>query len=86
MGPGLADDILQGAAAATSSGPRRCGGSASGSSSCTTAARTTSWRPSGPPSAGNATFGPSEANAVIDQFNRLDEREKQDLLNFLRSL
>jgi CxxC motif-containing protein (DUF1111 family) len=35
---------------------------------------------------GNSRFGPSEANAVIDRFNRLDEREKQDLLNFLRSL
>ena len=37
-------------------------------------------------SAGNATFGPSEANAVIDNFNRLNEGKKQDLLNFLRSL
>ena len=37
-------------------------------------------------SAGNAQFGPSEANAVIRNFNELDEREKQDILNFLRSL
>ena len=37
-------------------------------------------------SAGNATFGPSEANAVIDNFNKLPEGKKQDLLNFLRSL
>jgi CxxC motif-containing protein (DUF1111 family) len=37
-------------------------------------------------SIGNARFGPSEANQVIDKFNRLDEHEKQDLLNFLRSL
>jgi Di-haem oxidoreductase, putative peroxidase len=35
---------------------------------------------------GNSKFGPSEANAVIDKFNRLDDRERQDLLNFLRSL
>jgi CxxC motif-containing protein (DUF1111 family) len=35
---------------------------------------------------GNARVGPSEANAVIERFNRLDERERQDLLNFLRSL
>jgi Di-haem oxidoreductase, putative peroxidase/Animal haem peroxidase len=28
----------------------------------------------------------SEANKVIDNFDRLDEREKQDVLNFLRSL
>ena len=37
-------------------------------------------------SAGNAQFGPSEANAVIRNFNELDERQKQDILNFLRSL
>src|SRR5438876_1795666 len=37
-------------------------------------------------SAGNSTFGPSEANAVIDNFNKLNEGKKQDLLNFLRSL
>jgi len=37
-------------------------------------------------SAGNGKLGPSEANAVIDKFNRLDEREKQNLLTFLRSL
>jgi CxxC motif-containing protein (DUF1111 family) len=35
---------------------------------------------------GNSKFGPSEANAVIERYNRLDERDKQDLLNFLRSL
>jgi len=37
-------------------------------------------------SPGNATFGPSEANAIIDRFNQLTELQKQDLLNFLRSL
>ena len=37
-------------------------------------------------SAADATFGPSEANAVIDNFNNLPERKKQELLNFLRSL
>ena len=31
-------------------------------------------------------FQASEANAVLDSFNRLSERQKQDLLNFLRSL
>jgi CxxC motif-containing protein (DUF1111 family) len=31
-------------------------------------------------------FGASEANAVVDNFNRLSERDKQDVLNFLRSL
>jgi CxxC motif-containing protein (DUF1111 family) len=37
-------------------------------------------------SAGNKQFGASEANAVIDRFSGLNERDKQDLLNFLRSL
>ncbi len=37
-------------------------------------------------SGGNAQFGPSEANAVIHNFDALDERQKQDVLNFLRSL
>ena len=37
-------------------------------------------------SEGNAQFGPSEANQAIDNFNDLSEEEKQDLLNFLRSL
>jgi CxxC motif-containing protein (DUF1111 family) len=37
-------------------------------------------------SAGNPTFGPSEANQVTDNFNNLREDDKQNLLNFLRSL
>jgi hypothetical protein len=37
---------------------------------------------SGSTRAGNA----SEANAVVDRFNALSESQKQDLLNFLRSL
>jgi CxxC motif-containing protein (DUF1111 family) len=37
-------------------------------------------------SAASTRFVASEANAVIDNFNRLGERQKQDLLNFLRSL
>ncbi len=31
-------------------------------------------------------YGPSEANAVINKYNRLRESEKQDMLDFLRSL
>ena len=31
-------------------------------------------------------FGASEANRVVDNYNRLNERQKQDVLNFLRSL
>jgi CxxC motif-containing protein (DUF1111 family) len=37
-------------------------------------------------SAGNATYGPSEANKVIDNFDDLGDSSKRDLLNFLRSL
>jgi CxxC motif-containing protein (DUF1111 family) len=37
-------------------------------------------------SGGNTKFGPSEANAVIDRYNRLNWDDQQDLLNFLRSL
>jgi CxxC motif-containing protein (DUF1111 family) len=37
-------------------------------------------------SAGNAQFPPSEANAVISIFNAVTESQKQDLLDFLRSL
>ena len=37
-------------------------------------------------SGGNTKFGPSEANAVIDRYNRLNSDDQQDLLNFLRSL
>lgn len=32
------------------------------------------------------TYGPSEANSVIDRFNRLSEYDKQAILDFLRSL
>jgi CxxC motif-containing protein (DUF1111 family) len=35
---------------------------------------------------GTPTEAPSEANAVIGNYNRLSEQDKQDLLNFLRSL
>jgi len=37
-------------------------------------------------SGGFFTGGASEANAVIKNFNRLRENQKQDILNFLRSL
>jgi CxxC motif-containing protein (DUF1111 family) len=37
-------------------------------------------------SGGNSKFGPSEANAVINNYNRLSTGDQQDLLNFLRSL
>ena len=37
-------------------------------------------------SSGNRQYGPSEANAVISRYNGMSEGDKQDLLNFLRSL
>ena len=37
-------------------------------------------------SIGNRVYGPSEANVVIDVYSTLSEADKQDLLNFLRSL
>ncbi len=37
-------------------------------------------------SAGNVRYAPSEANQVIAAFNSLSHKDKQDLLNFLRSL
>jgi CxxC motif-containing protein (DUF1111 family) len=37
-------------------------------------------------SVANSKFGSSEANRVIDNFNALGNGDKQDLLNFLRSL
>ena len=37
-------------------------------------------------SPGNGRFRASEANGVVATYNRLTEKQKQDMLNFLRSL
>jgi CxxC motif-containing protein (DUF1111 family) len=37
-------------------------------------------------SLGNAAYRSSEANRVVDRFRALGEAQKQDVLNFLRSL
>jgi len=37
-------------------------------------------------SSGNGTYGSSEANTVINNFNALSQSNQQDLVNFLRSL
>jgi CxxC motif-containing protein (DUF1111 family) len=87
MGPGLADDVIQGAA---------------GPDEFRTAplwglgqrifflhdGRTTDLIEAirAHRSAGNVKFPASEANAVINNFEGLTEPQKQDLLNFLRSL
>ena len=87
MGPGLADDILQGAARGDEFRTSPLWGLGKRifflhdgrTADLLDAIRAHR-------SDGNSKFGPSEANAVVDKFNRLDENEKQDLLNFLRSL
>jgi hypothetical protein len=43
-------------------------------------------RNSGPTFGSTRSFGPSEANAVINNYNGLSDAVQQDLLNFLRSL
>lgn len=87
MGPGLADDILQGVARGDEFRTAPLWGLGQ------RIFFLHDWRTSDlieaireHKSDGNSRFGPSEANKVIDKFNRLDERDKQDLLNFLRSL
>jgi hypothetical protein len=37
-------------------------------------------------SSGNSQFGPSEANTSVGVYNSLSAGNKQDVLNFLRSL
>jgi CxxC motif-containing protein (DUF1111 family) len=87
MGPGLADDVVQGAAAGDEFRTAPLWGLGQRiflmhdgrTSDLVEAIRVHR-------SAGDRRFGPSEANAVIDRFQRLDERDAQHLLNFLRSL
>jgi len=87
MGPGLADDILQGAA----------GGDEFRTSPLWGLGQRIFFLHDGRTpdlivairahrSDGNLKFGPSEANRVIDIFNILRDDDKQNLLNFLRSL
>jgi len=87
MGPGLADDILQGAARGDEFRTAPLWGLGKRifflhdgrTDDLDTAIKTHR-------SDGNLRFGPSEANKVIDNYNRLSESDQQDLLNFLRSL
>jgi CxxC motif-containing protein (DUF1111 family) len=87
MGPGLADDINQGQAAGDEFRTAPLWGLGQRifflhdgrTSDLLVAIRAHK-------SAGNNRFQASEANAVIDKFNQLSETQKQDLLNFLRSL
>ena len=87
MGPGLADDILQGAARGDEFRTAPLWGLGQRifflhdgrTTDLVDAIRAHR-------SSGDSKFGPSEANEVTNRFDRLDERDKQDLLNFLRSL
>jgi CxxC motif-containing protein (DUF1111 family) len=87
MGPGLADDIIQGQAGPDEFRTAPLWGLGQRifflhdgrTSDLLVAIRAHK-------SAGNNRFPASEANAVIDKFNSLSEGQKQDLVNFLRSL
>ena len=87
MGPGLADDILQGAAEGDEYRTAPLWGLGQriyflhdGRTRDLAQAILAHQSP------GNTRFKPSEANRVIDHYRALGEGQKQDLLNFLRSL
>ena len=87
MGPGLADDILQGAARGDEFRTAPLWGLGQRifflhDGRTTDLVEAIRAHQSG----GNSKFGPSEANKVIDNFIRLSDDDTQDLLNFLRSL
>ena len=87
MGPGLADDILQGAARGDEFRTAPLGGLGKRIFFLHDG-RTTDLEAAiqAHKSDGDTRFGPSEANAVIGNYNRLSDGDQQDLLNFLRSL
>ena len=87
MGPGLADDIVQGAAAPDEFRTSPLWGLGQRIFFLHDG-RTTDLLEAiqAHRSRGNSRFGPSEANAVIDRFSDLRGAEQQDILNFLRSL
>jgi len=87
MGPGLADDVLQGAAEGDEFRTAPLWGVGQrifflhdGRTRDLAQAILAHQSP------GNAKFKPSEANRVVDHYRGLGEGQKQDLLNFLRSL
>jgi CxxC motif-containing protein (DUF1111 family) len=87
MGPGLADDILQGAARGDEFRTAPLWGLGQRifflhDGRTTDLVEAIQAHQSG----GNSRFGPSEANKVIDNFRNLRDDDTQDLLNFLRSL
>jgi CxxC motif-containing protein (DUF1111 family) len=87
MGPGLADDVSQGAAAGDEFRTAPLWGVGQ-RIFLLHDGRTTDLMAAirAHRSAGSTQYRGSEANAVVDRFNALPEPAKQDLLNFLRSL
>src|SRR5437870_10370551 len=87
MGPGLADDILQGGARGDEFRTAPLWGLGKRIFFLHDG-RTTDLEVAiqAHSSGGNSQFGPSEANSVINNFNRLSDSDQQDMLNFLRSL
>jgi CxxC motif-containing protein (DUF1111 family) len=87
MGPGLADDIVQGDAAGDEFRTAPLWGVGQ-RIFLLHDGRTTDLAEAilAHASAGNTKFRASEANGVVDKFRALSESAKQDLLNFLRSL
>jgi CxxC motif-containing protein (DUF1111 family) len=87
MGPGLADDVVQGDASGSEFrsaplwgvGKRRFFLHDGRTDDLLQAIQAHK-------SFGNSKYPASEANAVVDKFNSLREGDKQDLVNFLRSL
>lgn len=93
MGPGLADQIAQGAAAGDEFRTAPLWGLGQrlyflhdGRTSDLLTAITAHSSQGGPPNQNNTRFPASEATGVIRNFNALNESDKQALLNFLRSL
>ena len=98
MGPGLADNILQGAAAGDEFRTAPLWGLGQrvyflhdGRTNDLVAAiqahaSGSGWGGRGQNWSNNSQFGPSEANRVIANYNNLSSAQQQDLLNFLRSL
>jgi len=87
MGPGLADDIVQGEAGPDEFRTSPLWGLGKRifflhDGRTKDLFEAIQFHKSGP----DRRFGPSEANRVVDNFNRLSEQGKQDVLNFLRSL
>jgi CxxC motif-containing protein (DUF1111 family) len=91
MGPGLADNILQGAAAGDEFRTAPLWGLGQRifflhDGRTSDLAQAIQAHASGGGRGWNSQSGPSEANRVIANYNSLSTAQQQDLLNFLRSL